>query len=220
MFDLRKSFTEYLMEDENGAAALEFTLVAIPLILISFCVNQFMLMAHGVIVMKQAAYAAARSALVNACQPISISSASGNLFGAAAGLLWNSCTPKPEEWKTAARIALIPISASNGKSRARQGGCNYPEALIILMQKDAVRSGLKTTLEEKACYAFEPDNVAVSVEWKTQILGVTLTKGPPPITATVQFKLPILAPVRMIFSNGSRGDGTKYWQGEVKVTLL
>lgn len=89
-----------------------------------------------------------------------------------------------------------------------------------ITQKDAVRSGLKTTLEEKACYAFEPDNVSVKLEWVTQIGGVVITKGPPPITATVQFKLPILAPVRMIFSNGSRGDGTKYWAGEVKVTLL
>jgi Flp pilus assembly pilin Flp len=219
MTGLAESFVRFLKDDDSGAAALEFTLVAIPLILVAFTVIQFMLMAQAVIVMKQAAYAAARSALVNACQPISISSASGNIFGAAADLLWNSCTPNPNEWETAARIALLPISASNDKSRARQGGCAYPEALITIL-KQGVRSGLTPTLKNKACYAFEPDNVAVGIKWETQIAGVTLTKGPPPITATVQFKLPILAPVRMIFSNGSRGDGTKYWQGEVKVTLL
>jgi hypothetical protein len=219
MADLRKSFTDFILEDEAGAAALEFTLVAIPLILVSFCVIQFMLMAHGVIVMKQAAYAAARSALVYKCYPPSIKSISANVvsvFNTKAYCDDNS--GKPED---AARIALLPISASNGKSRARQGGnCAYPKALIKIMNANAVRSGLKETLEEKACYAFEPKNVGVKVEWETQILGVVITKGPPPVTATVQFKLPIMAPVRMIFSNGSRDDGTKFWAGEVKVTLL
>jgi hypothetical protein len=219
MADLRKSFTDFILEDEAGAAALEFTLVAIPLILVSFCVIQFMLMAHGVIVMKQAAYAAARSALVYECYPPSITNIASNLFSA-----FNSkgyCDENSGKPEDAARIALLPISASNGKSRARQNGtCAYPEALIKIMNKSAVRSGLKETLEEKACYAFEPKNVAVKVEWETQIGGFVITKGPPPVTATVQFKLPIMAPVRMIFSNGSRDDGTKFWAGEVKVTLL
>ena len=119
MADLRKSFTGFILEDEAGAAALEFTLVAIPLILVSFCVIQFMLMAHGVIVMKQAAYAAARSALVYECYPPSISNIASNLFS-----VFNSsayCDENSGKPEDAARIALLPISASNGKSRARQG---------------------------------------------------------------------------------------------------
>jgi len=205
--------------DDRGGASVEFVLIAVPMIIIAFCVVQFMLLAQAMIVIKGAAHAAARSALVHSCPPMSVESAAGNLFGAVAGL-FNGCADDPEKWETAARIAVLPISASNGQSEARQNGCDYPEALVAFLMRDAVRDGLDETVRAKACYAFEPDNLNVQVEWQTQLMGVQITEGPPPIRATVQFKVPLLVPTRMIFNSGSRGDDTFYWIGEATATLL
>lgn len=220
MARLKKAFCAFYRNERGGLPSLEFALISPIMIIFVFCVIQFMLMAHAQIVMRQAAYAAARSALVNDCPPISFESSMGNLFGAASSLLWNKCTPDKEKWETAARIALMPISASDTKSEARQSGCKYPKALTQILSGDPVRKELDPTLHNKACYAFEPDNVRVEIEWQTLINGVQVKAGPPPVKATVKFKFPILAPTRMIFSNGSRGDGTKYWQGQAEVTLL
>ena len=214
---MRRRIAAFARDERGGLASVEVVLVSLPMLVIAFCIVQFMLLAHASIVIKQAAHAAARSALVHACQPISISSASGNLFGAVADSLWNKCQDKPEEWENAARIALIPISASRTPSSQN---CDWPDALIPILTRDAVRDGLSDTLRNKACYAFTDDNVAVSIKWETQLGGVQLTSGPPPITATVQFKVPLLAPTRMIFNSGERDDGTFYWAGEESVTLL
>mgnify|MGYP000014701824 CR=1 FL=1 len=203
--------------DETGASSLEFTLLAVPLILLTFVIVQFMMLAHAMVVIKGAAHAAARSALVNKCRPPSVAGVAGNPLGAAAGALVSSCSDQAEKWETAARLALVPISASYD----RGGNCDYPEALVELLQEDAVRTSLAETLEHKACYAFEPENVTVQVEWESQIFGLHLTDTPPPVTATVTFRVPLLAPMRKVFG-GSAGTvgGTYYWQGEATVTLL
>ncbi|GLQ35937.1 hypothetical protein GCM10007939_22210 [Amylibacter marinus] len=189
------------------------------LIIVTCCVIQFMMMTQAQIVMKSAAYAAARSALVHGCPTISLVNVASNVASLATTI---SCSPKEEEWENAARIALLPIASSSPKSKAR-GGCNYPEALITIMMRDAVRNSarMRTALENKACYVFEPDNVAVQIDWQSTIPGVVqITRGPPPVKAKVQFKLPVLAPVRMIFSTGELSDGTKIWAGEAEVTVL
>ena len=206
--------------NDRGGASVEFVLISLPMVVIAFCVVQFMLLAQAQIVIKSAAHAAARSALVHSCPPLSVESAAGNLFGAVAGLV-RGCTEDPEKWETAAAIALLPISASNGLSEARQDdGCAYPEALVRFVLEDAVRPTLEETVRQKACYAFEPENLRVDVEWETDLFGVTIAEGPPPVTARVRFRVPLLAPTRRIFTSGRREDGSHYWTGEAEVTLL
>jgi hypothetical protein len=223
VFSKRSFPIRTFLRDETGSTApLEFVLLSIPMIILSFCVVQFMLMAQASIVMQHAAYAAARSAIVHKCPPFSLQSANGGLFGVAKAV-WGGCTDtaeKKKQWENAARIALIPISASNGKSEARQSGCAHPEALVKLMHDAAGTQRLDETLKAKACYAFEPDNVRVETEWVGLVPGVTFAKTIPPLKATVKFRLPLLTPTRMIFNSGERGDNTFYWQGEAEVVLL
>lgn len=203
---------------EEGTSSLEFTLLAVPLLVIVFCVVQFLLLAHAMVVIKGAAHAAARSALVNKCRPFNVTEAAGNVLGAAVGSFMNNCTDDSEAWETAARIALLPISASYNQDSS---GCEYPQAVLMLLLEDAVRENLEDTLENKACYAFTPENVSVEVNWETQAFGVQVTEGPPPITAKVRFRVPLLSPTRKIFNSGQGSQaGRYYWEGEASVTLL
>lgn len=213
-----RGFFRQFVKQEDGAATLEFTLLAVPLIVIVFCIVQFLMLAHATIVVKGAAHAAARSALVNKCRPFNLSEASDNILGAAVSAFQGKCSDNPEAWETAARIALLPISSSYQRDEDR---CDYPEALVALLQQDAVRANLTETLENKACYAFEPENVSVEVQWETQAFGVQVTEGPPPITAIVRFRVPLLSPVRRIFG-GREGTigGAYYWPAEASVTVL
>ena len=217
-------FSKFRNDVSGGLPSVEFALISPAIILISFCLIQFMLLAQAKIVIKGAANAAARSAFVNYCEPIGLQSLSENIAGTVLQSLFDGCEDDPEKPKTAAKLALIPISSSNGKSKSRQGSCDFPQALIQLMQKDAVRTNLKEALENKACYAFEPDNTTVTIEWQSQLgpidLPITLTHGPPPITAWVSFKIPVLAPVRMIFGRGQRGDGTRYIELSAKASVI
>ena len=212
-------FSKFRNDVSGGLPSVEFALISPAIILISFCLIQFMLLAQAKIVIKSAAYAAARSALVHYCQPIGIQSLSTDLVGTLTQSLWNNCSDNTEMPETAAKLALIPISSSNDKSRNRYS-CNVPTALTEIMTHEYTRAGLTESLENKACYAFEPSNSTVTIEWQEQLGVINLTKGPPPITAWVSFKVPVLAPVRMIFGKGSRGDGTRYLELSSKVSLL
>ncbi|MGR3615311.1 MAG: TadE/TadG family type IV pilus assembly protein [Paracoccaceae bacterium] len=208
--------------DERGGATFEFVLMSLPLIVIGFVVVQFMLLAHASIVIKSAAHAAARSALVNKCIDTSLVEGFNNPV-AVVGAFMNGCDDAPEKWEDAARMALIPISASNEKSEARQNdGCQYPDALVSYLQQDGVRSSLQDALHHKACYAFEDANSQIEVEWVGQLgdFGIQLVEGPPPMRATVSFRVPLLAPTRKIFNSGERGDNSSYWTGEATVELL
>ena len=211
--------------DEQGGATFEFVLMSLPMIVIGFVVVQFMLLAHATIVIKSAAHAAARSALVNSCIDTSLIEGFDNPV-AVIGSFMSSCEDQPQKWEDAARMALIPISASNPKSEARQNnGCSYPDALVNYLQQDGVRSSLSQALHHKACYAFEEDNVSVEVDWVGQlddfgISGIQVTEGPPPMRATVGFRVPLLAPTRKIFNSGERSDNSTYWTGEATIELL
>lgn len=217
--DIRRSIAGFIRNEDGASAPLEFVLLSVPVIIFSFCVVQVMLLAHAQIVIRGAAYAAARSAMVNACPPLSLGTS--NTFGAMVQAQANPCSERSEKWKNAARVALMPISSANGKSKARQGGgCAFPQALsTIMITGGQVRNGIRESLENKACYAWEASNMAVAVEWQPSLGAVELGAGPPPIKATVQFRVPLLAPTRKIFHSGERGDNTFYWTGEQEVVL-
>ncbi len=218
-------FKDFLGDDLGGIPAIEFAMLAIPMTLITSCVIQFALLAQTTIVLEQAAFAAARSALVHKCRPLSLKSASEGLFGAAKAV-WGgaSCNDSAgaAQWENAARIALLPVSASNDKSKSRQGGsCGHPDALVKLMLNSAVRSNLEEAVTNKACYAFEDENVRVDVSWRTVVSGVTFGDGVPAMRAEVTFRAPVLSITRMIFSSGSRGgDKSFYREITAEATVL
>lgn len=215
---LKSRFKRFAHNEAGGIPAIEFVMVSIPAIILSMCVVQYMLFANASIVMQSAAHAAARSAMVHSCPPENILRVLDNV----ASVFVDTCTPNDAEILNAARIALIPISPSSLKSKQRQDGeCGFPEALSKIMLGSMRDSdNMKKALENKACYAFEPNNVRVTTEWDDLIGGYTLGKKMPPVTAKVTYRLPVLSPVRMIFSNGSRDDGTRYREHTVKVVFL
>ena len=214
---LKVDFKPFLADEKGGLPSVEFALISIPAILLAMCVVQYMLFAQSVIVMRSAAHAAARSALVHYCPPTKLSGALGNV----AQYLMNSCTPDHTEVLNATRIALIPISPSSTKSKSRQGSCSFPDALPAIMEGSMRNSSnMKQAFENKACYAFEPNNVKVEITWEGLLGGISLDKKMPPLTAKITFRLPVLAPVRMIFSNGSRSDGTRYYEKSMEINFL
>lgn len=214
MADRRGSTAAAFLRGESGAVtSLEFVLLAIPAIIIVLALVQMAQLARASVILEQAAYAAARSALVHRCRPISPMAGPENLLQAAAAV-WGAAncdeTESNAQALRAARLAVIPLASSNGKARARQGGCGFPEALVDFMVGAGVREGLREAVAEMACYAFEAENVTVTVDWVTAVPGVSLLSALPPIEATVTFRMPVFVPVRGIFSDGRRGDGTHY----------
>lgn len=213
-----QKFRTFIRSDETGASTLEFTLLFVPMLIIAFVVVQFLLLAHAMIVIEGAAYAAARSALVNKCRPVSVSDLGENILGTVIGSIAGDCVDDSQAWDRAARIALMPISASWARDGA---SCNYPQAVLKLLKEDAVREGLSETLENKLCYAFTAENVQVDVNWEGQIGSIQISDGPPPITAKVTFRVPLLSPTKKIFGGRAGSEaGTYYWEGAASVTLL
>lgn len=214
----------FLKDERGGVSSLEFTLMAPVLIIVVFVIVQFVLLAQQMLVMRQAAYSAARSALVYQCQPVGLESWWDNPLGTAGSMLFQNCTDtaaKRKKIENAMRMALITISPSSDKSEERQGTCKYPQAAMQLLLNNPVRGALQKTLHNRACYAFEPDNALLNVAWVTPLSsGVQLKRGPPPVKVVVRFKLPVLAPSAAIFANGKRKDGSYYRAGQVEVTLL
>ena len=219
---LRLRVREFLAGRTGGATPVEFVMIAPILIIIVFVVVQFILLAQMQTVLRQSAYAAARSALVHDCPPAGLEDWWDNPLGAAGTMLMNECTPSPEMIETAARMSLIAASSSSPKSEGRQGGaCSYPEAVLQLTDTNPVRGGLRGALHHKACYAFEDGNANVSVEWQTQLPGgIQITRGPPPVKVTVTFRMPVFAPAARIFGGERRSDGTWYRAGSAVVVLL
>lgn len=205
--------SKFRSDTSGGLPSVEFAMLSPVLVILSFLMIQFLLMAQAMVVVKSAAHAAARSALVHYCSPIALENLSTSLKGSLA------CNENTKPPIVAAKLALMPIAPSNDNSRNREP-CQFPEALIKLMTHDAVRPELIPSIENKACYVFEKDIVTVEVDWKETIGGVQITKGPPPMEAKVTVKLPLLAPVRMIFEEGKHKDDTKFWIAEATVVIL
>lgn len=225
---MKKTFFRTLKSfgtDERGhIASVEFVLLAVPAILIVLSVVQTVMIAQAVTVLENAAYSAARSALVHRCRPLSPLSGEQSAVSLARGALGTfTCDNDEADARalTAARLALLPISASNGRSMSRQGACDFPDALIDFIVGAGVRAELREAVEHKACYAFEDGNVEVDIRWVGALSGVTVARDVPPIEATVRFRLPVFLPVHGIFSTGERsGDNSHYREISATVALL
>jgi len=211
------------IRDDRGASSVEFALLSVPAIIVIIAVVQTVLLARATIVLEHAAYAAARSALVHRCRPISPMTGDENLFSSASEI-WGAfnCDETEADARIlgAAQLAVIPISTSNGNSRRRQSSCRHPDAAVAFIIGAGVREGLRDAIDEQACYAFEPGNVQVEVDWNTLPSGLSVVSALPTLSATVTYRMPVLIPVRGIFSDGRREDGTHYRVIEATVNLL
>ena len=214
-----------LLQNRSGAVhALEFLFVSIPVILCMIAIVQFIFIAQTMVALEYAAYSAARSALVHSCRPVPLLAPGQSVFGVLKGVWGTDDCDEPSSatgrWATAARIAIIPVSPSSTKSAARQGECGYPAASVDFLAVGPVGEPLRDALHHKACYAFEANNVQVSLKWELGKGGMALVKTLPPITATVQYRAPVFVPVRGLFATDRREDGTYYRLLTAEATVL
>ena len=187
----------YAFKKRRGSITMEAVLT-LPVILALFgAVAQVLVTAQGRMFVEQAAYAAARSALVHMCRPTE-----------------PTCTPNPGKWEDAARWALVPASAT-------QGGASCPTITAgqQVLTADNRIAGRDQAAFNALCYAFDPANTQVSVEWVYASRAATTGPDNLPVRATVKFKLPLSTPFRKFVEDGETNG--VYWRwGEATVVLL
>lgn len=198
----------------SGLVSLE-AILAFPMILTLFAaVSQVLITAQARNYVEAAAYAAARSALVHKCLPDDIELRLVTRFAVPH---LPRCSDNARKWTDAARWALVPASATSGFSQGR--GCPQIRAGSQIVRGTGKLSGHDEALSNAICYAFEPQNVEVDVEWvrtPQSYLNGTKTLA---VRATVRFRYPLATPFRRFVKDGKRGDGT-YWRwGEASVEL-
>ncbi len=210
----------------RGSVVLE-AVMALPAMLVLFgAVSQVMITAQSRVQLEQAAYAAARSALVFMCPD----------FNLIALLQSASVNPRPSECMTrrselnaiaqaraedAARWALVAAAPTTPASFAR--GCDQvPAAKEILTGSDRIM-GRDTAAEHAICYVFEPGNVTVELDWVTANSFFN-PSAEARMQAKVTFLFPLSTPFRRFILNfddnaGERGDGTYFLRRTATVNL-
>lgn len=195
--------------------------MAFPVVLVLFgAVSQVLITSQSRVHLEQAAYAAARSALVYKCPPqtLSLNTVRTECFQNRARL--DQIAQRKAE--DAARWALVAAASTTGAAQGR--GCTVPQAAVEVMTGGNRISGRDGALRNALCYVHEPLNVRVELEWMTTAgLPISLTARVP-IKATVHFRYPLSSPFRRFLIgdgiSGKRGDGTYWRQGSATVVLL
>lgn len=208
---------QFVMRRRRGSISMEAVL-ALPVLLILFgAVTQFMVLSQARLYVEQAAYAAARSAMVHKCPLFDPLQA---FKSPAAAIVGFECEDRPQKWEDAARWALVAASSASQFSTAR-GNCPQITAGKQLITGTGQVGNLSSAVSNSLCYAYEPENVTVEVEWvQTGLLSPLQGSTAVPMRATVKFKYPLSSPFRRFIHDGKRADGT-YWKwGEATVVLL
>ena len=215
----------FLRKRRRASVGLE-VIMALPVMLVLFgAVAQILITSQSRVHLEQAAYAAARSALVYKCPPrmqlfkvwsvhafqTECASDSSNLDAIA--------QRKAED---AARWALIAAASTTGAANGR--GCTVPEAAVEVLTRGDRIAGRTAAARNAICYVFEPGNVTVDLEWQRPS-GLSFSiPDRVPIRATVTFKYPLSTPFRRFLIQdgiaGKRADGTYWREGTASVTLL
>lgn len=190
--------------------------MALPVVLATFgAVAQVMLTAQARVQVEQAAYAAARSALVHKCPPVDYLKALTSPIATVRSL---DCTDQPQKWEDAARWALVAAGSPNSFAQGR--GCPTITAGYELLQGSGQLDGYDAAAQAAMCYAYEPDNLQVTAAWDVNLIDALLGSTRAPIVVTVTFKYPLSTPFRRFIDSGKRGDGTYYREESVTVKLL
>ncbi len=128
------------------------------------------------------------------------------------------CRDNPEAWTNAARIIATAVAPSGYGYEA--SSCDAPDALAELVLQGTVPTSGRTALKRKGCYAWDPQNLSVSVSWQSDLLTRATPNSLPPLVAEVRFRFPLVAPLGGMFSDGQHNDGL-YWRwSRAEITLL
>lgn len=207
---------ESLLQDRSASVATQFLMSLPVLVLLGALGVQFLDAARSSLVLHHAAFAAARSALVNKCPPTSIGILTGGIAGVVDRL---TCSDNPEAWTNAARVIATAMAPSSDAGY-RNHDCRFPEALAQLALQGPVDRDLRSALVNKACYAQDSANLAVTVSWQADLVTALTPGSLPPIKALVEFRFPMVAPLGGLLSDGRHADGGYWRRGRAEVTLL
>lgn len=220
------SLPSFLKRRRRGSVGLE-AVMAFPAMLVLFgAVSQVMITSQSRVHLEQAAYAAARSALVYKCPDFNLIA---ELKSLGAVLTRSECSKNRDSLNAlaqrkaedAARWALVAAAPTTGAAAAR--GCDQvPAANEILTGSDRIM-GRDQAVANAICYVFEPGNITVEINWDSTMWTRLTGQTDVPITATVTFKYPLSTPFRRFILNdggGERPDGTYYRTGTATVTLI
>ncbi len=219
---MREKFAPFF-RCRRGSVAIEAAM-AIPAMLIVFgAISQVMITAQARVHLEQAAYAAARSALVYKCPDfnlVDLLRSSVSVLRPTDCMLNKAALDREAQRRAedAARWALIAAAPTSGSAGAR--GCPDVSAAVELMTGRDQIMGRSQAVENAICYVFEPGNVTVTLDWDRSLLAQLSGRTDVPITATVTFKFPLSTPFRRFVYDGKRGDGTYFKTASATVTLL
>lgn len=199
----------------RGMVSIE-ALLALPVLVVVFgAVAQTTILTQSRLHVEQAAYAAARAALVHKCPPFNLIAM---LKSPVAALRAGDCEDDPQRWEDAARWALVAAAPTTAFAGGR--GCPDIRAGRELIMGTGAVDGLDDAVHNALCYAYEPGNVEVTVEWEQSFLTLVTGADRLPVRATVRFRYSLSTPFRRFVADGRRPDGT-YWRwGEASVVLL
>lgn len=205
-----------LTRRRRGMVSIE-ALLAVPVLLVVFgAVAQTTVLTQSRLHLEQAAYAAARAALVHKCPPFNLVSM---LRSPVAALRGTDCTDDPQRWEDAARWALVAAAPTSAFAQSR-GACPEIRAGAELILGTGEVDGLDAAVRNALCYAYEPGNVEVTVEWDQSFLALVTGAERLPVRATVRFRYSLSTPFRRFVADGQRADGS-YWRwGEATVVLM
>ncbi|MCO6188241.1 hypothetical protein [Rhizobium sp. L1K21] len=201
--------------DECGSAlAADLVLVMVPAITIMLILVQSLWLMRETVIVHYAAFTAARSARVNICpsMPESLQAFTLQSMGKL------GCRGDGGRAEQAARLALI--SASPPWEVPCLGNCRIPEKTLRAIADETGTGDLYPALEVQARYAFDPQNVALSVGPDPKYLALALKPGlTPPIRARLTFRHYVIYGLGRAFGQ-KRSDGYYYKETVAEVTLL
>ena len=206
----------------RGSAGIE-ALMVLPVMLVLFGgVAQVLITSQSRVHLEQAAYAAARSALVHMCPSRRILLETWS----SVRVFQTECFRNPSQRNAeaqrkaedAARWALVAAAPTTGAAAAR--GCALPEAGFELLTRSDMIAGRDQAVRNALCYVFEPSNVTVDITWVGGGIFDPNAGTKVPVRAEVTFRYPLSTPFRRFIYDGKRGDGTYWKTGSAVVTLL
>ena len=211
----------FLTRRRQGSIGLEAVLALPAVLLMAGLIAQTMLLAQTRTYVENAAFAAARSALVHMCRDPGIRDFITSPYGAFQDY---QCDDSDSPWVDAAKWSLVTAAPSSGFG-AELGSCEDMTSGVQLLTGAPMDNRLITAARNRICYAFQGDNVDVSVEWAdtegwVRRFGATLNPEARPIRATVRFKAALTTPIQRLLSDGVHNDGTPWRMIEATVVIL
>lgn len=194
--------------------AADLILIMIPLMVIILVLLQTLWLMRETVIVHYAAFNAARSARVHLCPPLPEST----VVLMMQTMRKAGCTNDTGKAEFAARMSLI--SASPPWGIPCTGRCDVPERAIRAIAGNAGARPQADAVVDQARYAFDRDNVTLTVGFDPAYPGAFASRSPAvPVRARLGFRHYVIYGLGPMFGT-RRADGYYYRASEAEVTVL